>query len=144
MVKIYQHIESLQFALNHSSSDISHTYSSFSFDTYSTIDHFITTDSLFHAIQSYTTCDDIVNQSDHLPLFLSIDIELSRSVTPGINPQCTARIPRQQWDRADITDCFIYQTTLDNDLSSLQLPRDCINCNDYYYYYISLFTQNMV
>ena len=56
---------------------------------------------------------------------------MSRLVTPGINPPCTARIPRQQWDCADFTDRLNYQTTLNNNLSSLQLPRDCINCTDY-------------
>ena len=32
--------ESLQFALNHSIPDIPHTFTSFAFDSFSTIDHF--------------------------------------------------------------------------------------------------------
>ena len=68
--------ESLQFALNHSISDITHTFTSFAFNSFSTIDHFIVTSSLYQAIKSYTTCDDVMNQSDHLPLFISIDIEV--------------------------------------------------------------------
>ena len=35
--------ENLQFALNHSISDITHTFTSFAFDSFSTIDHFIIT-----------------------------------------------------------------------------------------------------
>ena len=68
--------ESLQFALNHSVSDITHTFTSFAIDSFSTIDHFIITSSLYQAIKSYTTCDDVMNQSDHLPLFISFDIEV--------------------------------------------------------------------
>ena len=71
VLKQFATTESLQCTLNHSSSAISHTYSSFSFDTYSNIDHFITTDSLFHAIQSYTTCDDmLISQIIYRCLFL--------------------------------------------------------------------------
>ena len=43
---------------------------------YSTNDYFIVTNSLYQAIKSYTTCDDIMNQSDHLPLFIYIDIDV--------------------------------------------------------------------
>ena len=46
--------ESLQFALNHSISDITHTFTSLAFDSFSTIDHFIVTSSLYQAIKSYT------------------------------------------------------------------------------------------
>ena len=127
--------ESLQFALNHSISDITHTFTSFAFDSFSTIDHFIVTSSLYQAIKSYTTCDDVMNQSDHLPLFISIDIEVPTDTLDNptvINPFSTVRAPRQLWDRVDNTDRVKYRTRLEHNLSLLHLPRDCINCTDYF------------
>ena len=127
--------ESLQFALNHSISDITHTFTSFAFNSFSTIDHFIVTSSLYQAIKSYTTCDDVMNQSDHLPLFISIDIEVPTDTLDNstvINPFSTVRAPRQLWDRADITDRVKYRARLEHNLSLLHLPRDCINCTDYF------------
>ena len=127
--------ESLQFALNHSISDITHTFTSFAFDSFSTIDHFIVTSSLYQAIKSYTTCDDVMNQSDHLPLFISIDIEVPTGTLDNptaINPCSAVKAPRQLWDRADNTDRVKYRARLEHNLSLLHLPRDCINCTDYF------------
>ena len=45
-------------------------YNSFSVGTFSNIDHFILTDSIFQCISSYYSCDEIDNQSDHLLLLL--------------------------------------------------------------------------
>ena len=96
--------EGLNFALNHSTSNVSHTYNSFSVGTISNIDHFIVTDSIFQCISSYYTCDEIDNQSDHLPLFVTIDIKV-KCAEPVINPTSNVRLPRLQWDRASIIEC---------------------------------------
>ena len=60
-----------------------------------------------HKKTVYTTCDDVMNQSDHLPLLNSIDIEVPTGTLDNstvINPFSTVKAPRQLWDRADITD----------------------------------------
>ena len=124
--------ESLQSALNHSISDITHTFTSFAIDSFSTIDHFIVTSSLYQAIKSYTTCDDVMNQSDHLPLFISIDIEVPTGTLDNstvIKPFSTVRAQRQLWDHAVITDRVECCTRLDHNLCLLHLPRDYCNCN---------------
>ena len=75
-----------------------------------------------------------MNQSDHLPLFISFDIEVPTDTLDNstvINPFSTVRAARQLWDRADITDRVEYRARLDDNLSLLHLPRDCINCTDY-------------
>ena len=97
----YAVTEGLKFALHHSISSVVHTFSSFSTSSLSILDHFIVTDILFNRIQCYVTCDEIENQSDHLPLLITLDIE---------------------WDRADITDRANYHDYLDNLLMSLHLP----------------------
>ena len=96
--------EGLNFALNHSTSNVSHTDNSFPVGTISNIGHFIVTDSIFQCMSSYYTCDEIDNQSDHLPLFVTIDIEV-KCADPVINPTGNVRLPRQQWDRASIIEC---------------------------------------
>ena len=53
--------EGLNFALNNSTSNVSHTYNSFSIGTVSNIDYFIVTDSIFQCISSYYTCHKIDN-----------------------------------------------------------------------------------
>ena len=75
-----------------------------------------------------------MNQSDHLSLFISIDIEVPTGMLNNptvINPCSTVRAPRQLWDRADNTDRVKYRARLEHNLSLLHLPRDCINCTDY-------------
>ena len=93
--------------------------------------HFIVNEFVFNRIQCYVTCDKIENQSDHLPLLITLDIDISIVNNVVINPPTTVRVPRQQWDRADITDCANYHDYLDNLLMSLHLPIECINCTDY-------------
>ena len=124
--------EELKFALHHSISSVVHTFSSFSTSSFSILDHFIVNEILFNRIQCYVTCDEIENQSNHLPLLITLDIDISIVNDVVINPPSTVRVPRQQWDRADITDRANYHDYLDNLLMSLQLPIECINCTDYY------------
>ena len=97
----------------------------------SNIDHYIVTDSIVQYISSYYTCEEIDNQSDHLPLFVTIDIEVKCAV-PVINPTSNVRMPRQQWDRASIIECTQYKQYLDGLLLLLEIPMDCINCTDYF------------
>ena len=97
----------------------------------SNIDHYIVTDSIVQCISSYYTCDEIDNQSDHLPLFVTIDIEV-KCADPVINPTSNVRMPRQQWDRASIIECTQYKQYLDGLLLLLEIPMDCINCTDYF------------
>ena len=76
-----------------------------------------------------------MNQSDHLPLFISIDIEVPTGTLDNptvINPCSAVKAPRQLWDRADNTDRVKYRARLEHNLSLLHLPRDCINCTDYF------------
>ena len=62
------------------------------------------------------------------PLLFLLHINVNDVV---INPPSTVRVPRQHWDRADITDRANYHDYLDNLLMSLHLPMECINCTDY-------------
>ena len=123
--------EELKFALHHSMSSVVHTFSSFSTNSFSILDHFIVNIFLFNRIQCYITCDKIENQSDHLPLLITLDIDISIVNDVVINPPSTVRVPRQQWDRVDITDRANYHDYLDNLLLSLHLPIECINWTDY-------------
>ena len=50
---------------------------------------------MYMCISSYYTCDEIDNQSDHLPLLVTIDIEV-KCADPVINPTSNVRLPRQQ------------------------------------------------
>ena len=74
-----------------------------------------------------------MNQSDHLPLFISIEVPTGTLDNPTvINPCSAVKAPRQLWDRADNTDRVKYRARLEHNLSLLHLPRDCINCTDYF------------
>ena len=84
---------------------------------------------IFQCISSYYTCDEIDIQSDHLPLFVTIDIEV-KCADPVINPTSNVRLPRQQWDRSSIIKCT-QKEYLDHLLLLLEIPMDCINCTDY-------------
>ena len=128
--------EGLLFALNHSSSNVSLTLTSFSAYTVSNIDLFILTDFIFHCVKSHATYDDFDNQSDHLPVYLTIDIKV-QNVNTIVNPHINGRPPRQQWGRATITERTQYKQYLDKLFLLIEIPNDCIKCTDYFYTYYS-------
>ena len=91
----YAVTEELKFALHHSVSSVVHTFSSFSTSSFFFLDHFIVNEFLFNRIQCYVTCDEIENQSDHLPLLITLDIELSIVNDVVINPPTTVPLAVQ-------------------------------------------------
>ena len=97
--------EELLFALNHSNSNVSHTFTSFSANT---VHLFILTDFTFCCVKSHATYDVIDNQSDYLPVYLTIDNKV-QNVNSIINPHIDDRSPFQQWGRATITERTQYK-----------------------------------
>ena len=88
-------------------------FTSYLVNTVSNIDHFISTDFIFHCVRSHDTYDDIDSQSDHLPVYLTIDIKV-QNVNSIVNPHINDRPPRQQWGRATYTERTQYKQCLVN------------------------------
>ena len=73
-------------ALQHSSSNVSYSYSNSYSQCYSILDHIFLSKSLSHYIVNYySKCDEVENQSDHAPIVLELDIPIDHHIHVPIN-----------------------------------------------------------
>ena len=102
--------ESFYFAHEHPTSNIEYSYFNTTYNTFSIIDHFIVTKHLYDSIvKHYSLCDEVDNQSDHCPIVLSLNIDVSQTIHSP-----TVHRSRKQWNRASESDKTIYRNVLDN------------------------------
>ena len=78
--------ENLYVTLQHSSSNVSYSYSNTYSQCYSTLDHIFLSKNLSHYIvKYYSKCDEVENQCDHAPIILELDIPIDHHVHALIN-----------------------------------------------------------
>ena len=110
----------------HSIASVDYTYCSTARGqaSYSTLDHFVTSQRLYSAISDAGVIHSGDNPSNHSPIFLKVKVgELDLSMEL---PSAPTRI---QWSKANSDAKTKYKTCLSEKLRALALP-ECINCID--------------
>ena len=92
--------------------------------SFSTLDHFVTSQRIFRAISEAGVIHSGDNPSNHSPIFLKVKVgQLDLSME---SPSPPARV---RWCKANSDAQAKYKTCLSDRLRSLALP-ECLNCND--------------
>ena len=118
--------EDLFITLNHSCADISYSYCNTYTNAFSIIDHIFVSQSLNGYIHKYySICDEVDNQSDHVPIVIAFQIELEHSLLTS-----NLHKVRTSWKKANSDDISEYKSNLDDCLSRIMLPYDCLHCTD--------------
>ena len=73
----------------------------------------------------YSICDEVDNQSDHVPIVIAFQIELEHSLLTS-----NLHKVRTSWKKANSDDISEYKSNLDDCLSRIMLPYDCLHCTD--------------
>ena len=115
--------ENLHFCINDNIANVPYTYSLN--DNYSTIDHFIVSDSLVNNILRYDTMFIPNNFSDHLPLFLEIELELSYIQLPKVTMSS-----KTSWSKCSDECIQLYKKDIENELLHIKFDQDAISCNN--------------
>ncbi len=105
---------------------IDYTYQSDMNGATSTIDHIVLSDSLLSIITDYYVIDDIDNNSDHLPLFMALDLSITKLTV--LNERQFKSRPK--WETATADMIATYQTNLNMFLMDMPIPREIIECTD--------------
>ena len=63
-------------------SRVDYSYCNSSNNSYSVIDYFVMSGSLFDIVDYYSICDEIDNQSDHAPIVMSLKYNNERKTIP--------------------------------------------------------------
>ena len=124
--------ESSYITLNHSCADVSYTYCNSHNNVFSTIDHIFISQNLCDYVVKYCSlCDEIDNQSDHVPLVMALSIE---SETELMNVSKKIYTPKSIWKKTNSEHINDYRMRLDDCLLfftiSFTLPFDCLQCTD--------------
>ena len=109
---------------------INYTYSDLNSGAKSCIDHFALSRNLTQSFRSGYILDQGCNPSNHKPVIIDLDVEISQTVT-NIRPQGSSRNTSVAWHKVAANDNFVkqYQHELDNKL--LHLPyRQVSTCQD--------------
>ena len=118
--------ENLYVPLDHMTANVKYSYSNSFFNTFSIIDHVFISKNLSQYIkQYYTLCDEVENQSDHAPVVLTLDIEMKKHA-----PNPYVYKDRRKWECANDNHINMYKVNLDNYLSCIDVPIDCMECNN--------------
>ncbi len=104
-------------------SKVSYTYIGPNFNT-SRIDHFLISDILSESVMEHSIIDDHLH-SDHLPVMLSLDFNISHSVVSK-----SPYVVEKAWHKAN--DCHInmYKSKLNEILSDICVPNELMLCNN--------------
>ena len=127
--------EELYNCLDHDSANVPYTFVCTKNGTTSTLDHFLISPNLVNSVISYETLDSHNNFSDHLPLklTLSIDVESLTTVERNFRP-CVA------WHKCNDTHLSNYRDKIDKILLKLINPnhealrctnKNCVEHNTY-------------
>ena len=91
------------------------------------IDHFIVSKNLQECIETHYVCNDIENPSDHLPLFLHINV--SGNIKHKELTSVT-KVPKVCWYKATPRDICDYKSLLDHNLEHVHIPWDAVHCSN--------------
>ena len=119
--------ECLTCGSDFSNSHVDYSYCNIASNSFSTLDHFIISKSLFDYINEYRSlCGDVDNQSDHSAIIMSLSLNVKQH---AINEQKFT--PRKCWNKADWKEIENYKINLERNLSYINIPHDCITCTNY-------------
>ena len=125
-VKNFLTSNELHIGLNHILANINYSFTSFANNSKSLIDHVCVCDNLFAMITEYISVDSVNNMSDHTAVMCTFDREIL-----SFSTQQRVYKPRAAWHKARKCDILQYQSTLDNLLNKIELPKETIQCEDY-------------
>jgi hypothetical protein len=109
----------------HSAYNVDYTYK-FNMSRFSILDHFILSSALYNeCIADVSVLHDIDNLSDHEPLLLQLDIDVTSSTLHS-----RAFIPHVSWVKASESNIYDYHLALSTNLRLIKLPVDTLLCSD--------------
>ena len=73
----------------------------------------------------YSICDEVDNQSDHVPIVMTFQLELEQSILTS-----NLHKVRTSWKKENSDHLRGYMSNLDDCLSRIILPYDCLHCTD--------------
>ena len=117
--------ETLKCGLHHAKSKVIYTFESKISGHKSLIDHFVLSENLFERMTCYESLSDVDNMSDHLPVSLGLDLNVT-TVKNNIPKKCFI-----DWNKVLEQDIKKYQHKLDTLLKDVVLGRDVLNCSDF-------------
>ena len=110
----------------HVETNVDYTYFNDFNSTCSVIDHMFVSHNLSDYINAYYSLnEELENQSDHSPLVLALKLDLIKHV-----PTTPVKRPRRKWNQTDDQTILLYKSKLDDYLSKICIPTDCLNCKD--------------
>ena len=105
---------------------VDHSYSSPCSTHFSLVDHFLLSEHLGNSVLNAGVIQRGDNVSGHAPIFLELGtVHLPKKLLPEIK-----KFPRQNWKAATQTDKLNYKHELEEKLSGIQLPQQCLACDD--------------
>ena len=93
----------------------------------SLLDHFLVSDSTFHAITEYTSLDHGHNLSDHNDIRLVLDIDVNYVVLSDLD---SVRAQSCDWAKATENQLELYKQQLNSQLSSIVFPVEALLYED--------------
>ena len=128
-LKQFMSQENIMCGVDFTQSRVDYSYCNSSNNSYSVIYHFVMSEPLFcDIVDYYSICDEIDNQSDHAPIIMSLKYNIERKTIPHKFEE------RICWRKSGLNDIDTYKLNFDFILSTLNVPFDCINCDDCFMY----------
>lgn len=116
--------EKMCLCINHIDSNVPYTHTPINGDN-STIDHVLTTLNLCNAVSKYESYFIHNNFSDHIPLYIKLDINISYC------PIIENSIPvKTSWRRCTANDVECYKSYFDHELSKIEYDHNVMGCQD--------------
>ena len=123
--------ENLKSCLKYHGSKVTYTFESKINNAMSLIDHFYVTENLFNFITGYEVLIDVDNPSDHVPVTVSFKCSMFDSIyTAASFCSPVACLNKIMWDKANAENIELYKKELDNALSRIEIPTECLECYD--------------
>ncbi len=109
-------------------SSCGYTYTNYSLNHMSCIDHFIVTDNIFTVMKHCQVHYDPVNPSNHNVISMSFLCNVNNVIPRNVSPSVSGN--RCAWHRANDDNIDMYKCKLDLLLSDINIPNDVILCSD--------------
>lgn len=115
----------LYIAQQHSSANIDYTYN-FSMTRFSVIDHFLLSAMIYDGlVESVSVCHDMSNLSDHEPLILTLNLDVSCLS----HIEAVDQTDRPSWVKATCEHLASYRSCLSEKLSDIPIPTEAVGCH---------------
>lgn len=108
-----------RFDLNVCTDNKNPTYCNVSLNNSSCIDHFVVSTDIKQCRQAFTIIDSGLNQSDHMPIALSLEIDCSPSPANAVSPKVN-QVYNLRWDKACLNEYYRVSGDLLTNISLLR------------------------